>query len=344
MLLVRAASLTGYVELAGTLRLNPYPLLEGSDCLVPAFNDPDMKIPADAVRQLLEDSAEQAHEESFGLRLAEHRLLSNLGPLALIVREGPTARKAVEALFKYIRLHNEALNPRIDEEDGIVTVRPEPRPERPAPARQSVELSVGVLGRTLRTFLGDSWRPRAVCFTHRRATRSLCSQESLRFARRVRKRLQRHRVQRGNLEQPVPHSDQLMARYARQYLDALLINRELSMSDRVRELLWIRVPSGTYSLEAVAKQLGVSGRTIERQLKQDGTSFSTVLNQVRAEMVRQYVESAGRPLYVIAELMGFSALSAFSRWFRDEFGCSASEWRATAVRQRGAASESRLSG
>ena len=82
------------------------------------------------------------------------------------------------------------------------------------------------------------------------------------------------------------------------------------MSDRVRELLWIRVPSGTYSLEAMAKQLGVSGRTIERQLKQDGTSFSALLNQVRAEMVRQYLESAGRPLYVIAELMGFSALSA----------------------------------
>jgi AraC-like DNA-binding protein len=136
-----------------------------------------------------------------------------------------------------------------------------------------------------------------------------------------------------------------MARYARQYLDALLINRNLSMSERVRELLWLRVPSGTYSLEAVAKQLGVGRKTLEGHLKQDGTSFSAVLNQVRAEMVRQYVGSADRPPYVIAELMGFSALSAFSRWFKDEFGYSASEWRATAARKRGAAaSDYRLSG
>jgi len=134
-----------------------------------------------------------------------------------------------------------------------------------------------------------------------------------------------------------------MARYVREYLDALLVNRELSTSDRVRELLWIRIPSGTYSLKATAKQLGVSVRTLERQIKQDGTSFSAVLNQVRAEMVRQYVESAGRPLYVVAELMGFSALSAFSRWFRDEFGSSPSKWRARAARRREAASESRLS-
>jgi len=344
MLLVRAASLTGYVELAGILQLNPYPLLEAVGLPRACLRDPEMKISADAVRQLLEDSAEQTHVDNFGLQLAENRLLSNLGPLALIVREGPTTRKALEALVKYIRLHNEALSPRIDEQDGIVTVRPELRFERPAPARQAVELCVGVLSRALRTFLGDSWRPRAVCFTH-----------GAPLALSVHKRIFGSRVEFGrdfngivcdaeDLEQPVLHSDQLMARYVRQYLDALLINRRLSMSDRVRELLWIRVPSGTYSLEAMAKQLGVSRRTIERQLKQDGTSFSAVLNHVRAEMVRQYVESADRPLYVIAELMGFSALSAFSRWFRDEFGCSASEWRATAARQRGAAFESRLSG
>jgi AraC-like DNA-binding protein len=344
MLLVRAASLTGYVELAGILQLNPNPLLEVVGLPRACLRDPEMKISADAVRQLLEDSAEQTHVDSFGLRLAENRLLSNLGPLALIVREGPTTRKALEALVKYIRLHNEALSPRIDEEDGIVTVRPELRFERPVPARQAVELCVGVLSRALGTFLGDSWKPRAVCFTHG-APRDLSVHKRV-FGSRVEFARDFNGIvcNAEDLEQPVRQSDQLMARYVRQYLDALLINQRLSMSDRVRELLWIRVPSGTYSLEAIAKQLGVSPRTIERHLKQDGTSFSVLLNQVRAEMVRQYVESADRPLYVIAELMGFSALSAFSRWFRDEFGCSPSQWRATAARQRGAPSESRLSG
>ena len=318
------------------LRLDPYPLLQAAGLPRACLHDPDLKIAADAGRKLLEDSAARTQEESFGLRLSEQRLLSNLGPLALIVREGPTAMKALEALVKYIRLHNEALNPRIDVEDGIVTVRPELRFETSAPARQAIELCVGVLGRTLRTFLGDSWRPRAVCFTHG-APRDLS----------VHKRVFGSRVEFGrdfngivcnqeDLGRQLPHSDQLMARYARQYLDALLLNGPVSMGDRVREMLWVRVPSGSYSLEAMAKQLGVSGRTIERQLKQEGTSFSAVLNQVRAEMVKQYVESADRPLYIVSELMGFSALSAFSRWFRDEFKCSPSGWRT--ARRRSATS------
>jgi AraC-like DNA-binding protein len=325
--LVRAASLTGYVELAGLLRLDPYPLLQAAGLPRACLHDPDLKVSADAVRQLLEDSAKQAGEESFGLRLAEFRQLSNLGPLALIVREGPTARKALVALVKYIRLHNEALNPRIDVDEGIVTIRPELRFERPVPARQAIELTMGVLSQVLHTFLGGSWKPRAVCFTHD-APRALS----------LHKKILGSRVQFGSdfngflcneedLEQQLPHSDQLMARYARQYLDALLLNGPISMTDRVREMLWVRVPSGSYSLEAMAKQLGVAARTIERHLKREGTSFSAVLNQVRAEMVKQYVESTDRPLYIVSELMGFSALSAFSRWFRDEFKCSPSGWR-----------------
>jgi AraC-like DNA-binding protein len=27
-------------------------------------------------------------------------------------------------------------------------------------------------------------------------------------------------------------------------------------------------------------------------------------------------------------LLGFSALSAFSRWFKSQFGCSVTDWRA----------------
>jgi AraC-like DNA-binding protein len=339
--LVRAASLTGYVELAGLLRLDPYPLLHAAGLPRACLRDPDLKVSADAVRQLLEDSAKQAGEESFGLRLAESRQLSNLGPLALIVREGPTARGALEALVKYIRLHNEALNPRIDVDDGIVTIRPELRFERPVAARQAIELTIGVLSQTLRTFLGASWKPRAVCFTHD-APRALS----------LHKKILGMRVQFGSdfngflcnekdLEQQLPHSDQLMARYARQYLDALLLNGPISMRDRVREMLWVRVPSGSYSLEAMAKQLGVAARTIERHLKHEGTSFSAVLNQVRAEMVKQYVESTDRPLYLVSELMGFSGLSAFSRWFRDEFKCSPSGWRA--ARRRSATSSDQRS-
>ena len=45
-------------------------------------------------------------------------------------------------------------------------------------------------------------------------------------------------------------------------------------------------------------------------------------------MVTRYIENRERSLATVADLLGFSALSAFSRWFRTRFGCSVIAWRA----------------
>ena len=85
-------------------------------CLI----DPDLKVPAHLVGQLLDLAATQAHEPAFGLRLAASRRLSNLGPLALLVRDAPTLRRALETLMHYIHVHNEAMAVQVDEHGGLV--------------------------------------------------------------------------------------------------------------------------------------------------------------------------------------------------------------------------------
>jgi hypothetical protein len=48
------------------------------------------------------------------------------------------------------------------------------------------------------------------------------------------------------------------------------------------------------------------------------------------DLARRHVEVRGRCLSEVAYVLGFSATSAFSRWFRGRFGCSAMSWRAAA--------------
>ena len=103
------------------------------------------------------------------------------------------------------------------------------------------------------------------------------------------------------------------------------------MSDEVREIVAETLPTGRCSLQQVAVQLGVDRRTIHRRLAREGETFSRIVNAVRTEMVTRFIENRDRPLYMVAESLGFSALSAFSRWFRTRFGRSASDWRAAHV-------------
>ena len=123
-------------------------------------------------------------------------------------------------------------------------------------------------------------------------------------------------------------SDPTMARHVQQYLDTLASRPHGTTVAEVRECIYMMLPSGLCSAHQVARRLGIDRRTIHRHLAKEGETFSSLMDSVRTELVTRYVENRDRPLVTIAELLGFSALSAFSRWFHSRFGCTVSQWRA----------------
>jgi Arabinose-binding domain of AraC transcription regulator, N-term len=116
---IRSASLVDYPEVARSSGLDPYKMLERVGLPRSCLRNPDLRISADAVAELLEASASAAGAEDFALRLAQRRGLSNLGQLASIVREQPTVRKV---LIQYLGLHSDAPCPRLEEKDRVVTI------------------------------------------------------------------------------------------------------------------------------------------------------------------------------------------------------------------------------
>jgi AraC-like DNA-binding protein len=132
-----------------------------------------------------------------------------------------------------------------------------------------------------------------------------------------------------DLDAPVPAADSAMARHVQQYLDALASRPHVTMCANVRECIYTMLPSGLCSAKQVAKRLGMDRRAVNRHLAREGETFTSLVESVRAELVTRYIGNRDRTLTTVSELLGFSALSAFSRWFRCRFGCSVLEWRAT---------------
>src|SRR6516165_6726742 len=114
--LVRSATLSGYVEVAQSVGLDPYRIVADHGLPPACLTDPELRIPMTSVARLLEDSAARSGRPDFALMLAERRSLSNIGVLALLVREQPTIRKALEALAQYMHLHSDGLRLTIDED------------------------------------------------------------------------------------------------------------------------------------------------------------------------------------------------------------------------------------
>ena len=164
--LIRSASLTHYAEVARSAGLDPNRMLSEFGLPARSLQEPELMIPIDAVRGLLEASAERSGVEAFGLLMAESRRLSNLGPLGLLIREQPTLRLALDVFARHGNRFNEALFLTIEEIGEVVVLREELVFGRSGSVRQSTELAIGVVFRMLRAFLGPDWRPRRVCFAH----------------------------------------------------------------------------------------------------------------------------------------------------------------------------------
>ena len=86
MTLIRSAVLTNFAEVARSVGLDSYRLLADLGLPQRCLLDSDLKVPIDAVRELLERAAQRSGIEAFGLLMAETRQLSNLGMVGLLIR------------------------------------------------------------------------------------------------------------------------------------------------------------------------------------------------------------------------------------------------------------------
>jgi hypothetical protein len=107
---------------------------------------------------LLEASANAAQAEDFGLRMSEARRLSNLGPLALAMRDAASLREAFHAAIRYLRLHTDVFLLSLEESDDLAIVQAELIGSRLSHVRQimEMEMAIGVGYRVMRQLLGSS--------------------------------------------------------------------------------------------------------------------------------------------------------------------------------------------
>lgn len=330
MSLVRAASLTNYSEVARAGGLDPLKMLRDVGLSAGVLRDPDLLIPVERVGQLLQRSALESGNESFGLCMAESRLLSNLGAVGLLIRDQATLRDSLDVLMRYQTLLNGSLSLMIEESAGVVVIREDLSAGRAQQStRQRIELALGVMLRLMREFLGDDWRPLRVCFAHP-APREPGVHRRL-FGLRVDFDAELNCIvcTKSDLDARNPSADPAMVRYAQQLLDASANTGNATVQGDVRRTILLLLPSGRCTIEQASEHLGMVCRTMQRRLEDQGLSFSGMVNQIRKELVMQHVIESDRPLTDVAMMLGFSAPSAFSRWYLAQYGCSAKQSRAT---------------
>lgn len=191
------------------------------------------------------------------------------------------------------------------------------------------DLYVGVAYRMLNGFSGGRWQPSLVHVV-RKAPDDLAA-----WRRVVPVKVEFESSFTGfscaaaSLLIPNPLADDVMARNARELLRLVpLESGPRTISDRVRRSIGLLLPSGRTTLAHVAAHLGMSPRSLQRRLEDEGHHYGELLSEVRQELAAAYLGSSAQPVTTVAGLLGYGSPSSFTRWFTGTFGTTPQAWRA----------------
>ena len=142
---------------------------------------------------------------------------------------------------------------------------------------------------------------------------------------------------RAILDSEQSHADETVGSLLRESAERLLreTTQVLSWGDRTRTALRYSPYIGDATLESVARSLKLSARGLGRRLRAENLSFSGLLDEARCRVACEQLGRVDVTTQEVADLLGFSEVSAFFRAFKRWTGCTPSEFRA---RRREAAS------
>jgi AraC-like DNA-binding protein len=329
--MVQAQSLRGYRELVGELGGNPNKLLRQVPIDPGDLNRLTAFISFEDLTELLERSATELRCPDFGLRLAERQDLGILGTLAVAMRHAATVGEALQCVSKYLEVYNAAI---------AFTVR-SGQPHRQARLEfsllpghylrwaQTAEHGLGLTWRILTLLSEGRCRLREVWFPHPAAASE--AEYRARFDAPLVFRADQAAlaVVETDLNLPISENIDELHDVATRYLDSQLSRGRTALTVRVRQLVEALLCTGTCSYSDVARALDMHPRTLQRRVREEGTTFEAIKDEARRELARRYLSQPDLPLTQIAALLGYSEQSALGRSCRRWFDLTPREMRAS---------------
>jgi AraC-like DNA-binding protein len=136
-------------------------------------------------------------------------------------------------------------------------------------------------------------------------------------------------IERSTCQLPMPRRDPILRKFLESQADAILVNMpaETGVAVDVRRALASGVASGATRMSSIARQLGMSERTLNRRLAEQGVTYQELLDDVRKASSGRYLDESTLSIGEIAYLLGYSEPAAFHRAFKRWYGMTPEHFR-----------------
>ena len=324
---VFASSISSFWRQLEDSGVDPVPLFRKHGIESSTVFDQGSRVSYLKLDRVMAEAVEQSGDPFFSLKEAEYLLPSHIGPLGFAWLASTSLRSAFQRVQRYIDVLHENLQVTLRESEDALVVSF----YLDAPSVNLYHRDIGYLAimtRMCRFNYGDQWNPSRVTVAHptppdqsyfyslfRCPVDFEAEENSLHIdLRHADKQLDGANKQLAQLH------DHIVVRYLAHLSRNDIVNR-------VKAAILDGLGEGAATEAFIAQAMNTSIRNLNRKLSKEGTSFKSLLMEIRRELAEQYISDSTLTLTEISFLLGFSEVSSFSRAYRRWEGLSPSEAR-----------------
>lgn len=292
------------------------------------FDHPDNVIPFAKLGEVTHLAAEHTGLSDIGLRSCMRTSLVMLGTVGYLVANSATVGAGLASLQSYLHLHDEGAAPYFLLEDSLAVLGYEVLEPDLVGAEQIVFGALAIAANLLREICGVGFALREVTFAYRAPSDT--SAFSAHFAAPIRFDADRNAVvfDAAFLARPIAGANALLRDIlASQVRETERLGEGRVARDRIQRVMRTLLATGCIRQDEVAGAFGMNRRTFARRLEDNGTTFRELLDAVRFDAARVLLRGSAVSLEDVANRLGYSDVTAFSRAFRRWSGSSPAVWR-----------------
>tara|TARA_R110002020_G_scaffold233050_3_gene444737 strand:+ start:369 stop:1400 length:1032 start_codon:yes stop_codon:yes gene_type:complete len=281
------------------------------------LRDPYEAIPLPAYLRVFEDAAELASDPVLGARLGQRIRPADLGPMGLLMQQSGTIRAGFERFVRSVAALQSATDIQFGEEDGVAVFGYQIRDSRLRGFAQDTEFSLSATTRLIRMSFDPRWSPLEVHLEHRPSSRREALESIFRAPVRFRQGVNRLVLARDGLDIVHRNEDDALIALIERHVGDMAVGQEpRTVTDRVIRWVTRNLGQRPPTLEIIAGDLGLTRRTLQRRLSEEGTSLRRILEHRRRDIVEGYLANPDLDMKRVAAALGYSDQTVFWRAYR----------------------------
>lgn len=327
--IIRASAWTGFAELVTELGGNPDSIFAEADVDRRMLGDPDLYLPIKKFVACQAIAAERLQRPDFGLQMGQRQTTSVLGALSIAIANAATPREGVTVASRFLHVHNPS---------AVLTLSRIPRTScdllschtrlsDDAPREQNDERMMSTVHRVLKQLIGKTYLPVEVTFTHAPLSPLSTYRKVFGITPRFNQHSMGFTIERNQLDVWRPGASAQLRETAETLLMRLAGPNEKTYSQSVASMARGLLITGEFTPNQAASALGLHARTLQRRLKDEGSSFEKIKDEARREWAETLLSQPAVPLTQIASMLGYADSSAFTRSCRRWFGAAPRHYR-----------------